>query len=175
MVKGCQKANRRSQEEVFRLYSDQMFRISYRYTRNQPEAEDVMIRSFTKVFEQIASFQFRGDGSLAAWIRKIVVNESLMWLRRTHNFRMTESIEDRMLPVDLSQANRLSEDDIYKLVTQLPTGYRTVFNLAVVEGYNHQEVAELLGIEESTSRSQLFKAKNMLKVLLAKEGLHFGT
>lgn len=131
--------------------------------------------SFTKAFRHITSFRPQGEGSLHAWLRKIVVNESLGWLRRRHNFNMVESLDDTLPVPDLNEVCHLPAEDILRLVMELPAGYRTVFNLHVVEGYSHQEIAEQLGISESTARTQLFKAKAQLKKMLIREGFQYGT
>lgn len=104
-----------------------------------------------------------------------MINESLMWLRRRHNFHLTETLDETTPEPSMDQFSQLEAEDIYRFITELPTGYRTVFNLSVVEGYSHQEIAESLKITESTSRSQLFKAKALLKKLLTQEGFHYGT
>jgi len=175
IIRGCQKGKREAQEELFNLYSDRMFRLSCRYVKQGADAEDIVIRVFNKVFEHISGFKYEGAGSLEAWIRKIVVNESLMWLRKRHNFNMTESIEECAPQIDLALLSELEAQDIYKLIGQLPIGYRTVFNLFVIEGYSHEEIATMLNINEGTSRSQLYKAKSLLKKTLSKEGFQYGT
>jgi RNA polymerase sigma-70 factor (ECF subfamily) len=175
IIKGCQRGRGAAQEKLFTHYSDRMFRLCCRYIKLQEDAEDVVIRAFNKVFESISKFRHEGEGSLEAWIRKIVVNESLMWLRKRHNFNMIESIEDTLPQVDLSALGELDATEIYELIAQLPTGYRTVFNLFIIEGYNHEEIAAMLNINEGTSRSQLFKAKNLLKKALTREGFQYGT
>ena len=152
-----------------------MYRLSFRYIKSQVDTEDVLITSFTKIFKSIHTFQNQGPGSLEGWIRKIVVNESLMWLRRRHNFNLTEALDENLPEHDLSQFSQLEAEDICKMISNLPTGYRTIFNLSVVEGYNHQEIAKMLSIAESTSRTQLFKAKALLKKILTQEGFHYGT
>ena len=157
------------------MFANRMFRLAFRYIKSQVDAEDVVITSFTKVFKGIQTFKFQEEGSLEGWIRKIVVNESLMWLRRRHNFNLTESLDEGMPEPDLAQFSQLEANDIYKMIAELPTGYRTVFNLNVVEGYSHQEIAAMLSVAESTSRTQLFKAKALLKKMLTKEGFHYGT
>ena len=98
-----------------------------------------------------------------------------MWLRRRHNFNLTEALDENLPEHDLSQFSQLEAEDICKMISNLPTGYRTIFNLSVVEGYNHQEIAKMLSIAESTSRTQLFKAKALLKKILTQEGFHYGT
>jgi len=134
-----------------------------------------MIVAFTKVYNHVNGFNYAGEGSFKGWIKKIMINESLMWLRRRHNFHLTESLDESTPAPTLEQFSNLEMEDIYRLITELPVGYRTVFNLCVVEGYDHQEIATLLDITESTSRSQLFKAKALLKKMLTKEGFHYGT
>lgn len=131
--------------------------------------------AFTKVFAHIGSFQDRGDGSLEGWIRKVVVNESLMWLRRRHNFNLTESIDSNTDYIDLGGFSELPAEEICRFMAELPNGYRTVFNLFVIEGYNHAEIAGMLEISENTSRSQLYKAKALLKKILTREGFQYGT
>jgi len=175
LVKRCQQTDRKAQELLYARFADKMFRVGYRYMKNDVETEDVIIVAFGKAFKSIRSFKYQGPGSLEAWLRKIVVNESLMGLRKSHNFNLTESIDDRVPEADLKQFSECGADDIYKMITQLPTGYRTVFNLNTIEGYHHEEIATMLGISEGTSRSQLFKAKALLKKMLTREGFHYGT
>lgn len=134
-----------------------------------------MISGFTKIYQHVSTFRYEGAGSLNGWMKRIMINESLMWLRRRHNFHLTETLDETTPEPSMDQFSQLEAEDIYRFITELPTGYRTVFNLSVVEGYSHQEIAESLKITESTSRSQLFKAKALLKKLLTQEGFHYGT
>ena len=131
--------------------------------------------AFTKVFANLSGFTERGEGSFEGWLRKVVVNESLMWLRRRHNFNMTETLGEDTDHVDLDAFSGLPAEEISRFILELPNGYRTVFNLFVIEGYTHAEIADLLEISESTSRTQLFKAKMLLKKTLTQEGFHYGT
>jgi RNA polymerase sigma factor (sigma-70 family) len=175
LVKRCQQTDRKAQELLYARFADRMFRVGFRYVKSEMETEDVIIVAFGNAFKSIRSFKYRGPGSLEAWLRKIVINESLMWLRKRHNFNLTETIDERVPEASLKQFSESGADDIYKMITQLPTGYRTVFNLNVIEGYSHEEIGTLLGISEGTSRSQLFKAKALLKKMLTREGFHYGT
>ncbi len=152
-----------------------MFRLVSRYIKSTVDSEDVLIMAFTKVFANISSFSDRGEGSFEGWIRKVVVNEALMWLRRRHNFNMTETLGEGSDPVDLGAFSGLPAEEISRFISELPNGYRTVFNLFVIEGYTHLEIAGMLEISESTSRTQLFKAKTLLKKTLTQEGFHYGT
>jgi RNA polymerase sigma factor (sigma-70 family) len=175
LVKRCKQNDRRAQEQLYALYADRLYRLAYRYIKSDEEAEDVLMTAFTKIFNGIGNFIYQGEGCTEGWMRKIVVNESLMWLRRSHNFNLTESLEASLPEPDLNAFSEQEAEDIYYFITQLPTGYRTVFNLSVIEGFNHAEIAGMLQISENTSRSQLFKAKTMLKKMLIQEGYHYGT
>jgi RNA polymerase sigma factor (sigma-70 family) len=175
IITQCQKADKRAQQLLYAQYADGMLRLALRYVKSQPDAEDTLIIAFTKVFKSIRNFNYQGDGSLVGWIRKIVVNESLMLLRKKHNFNLTESLDEALPEPDLTSFSELNAEDILLMIAQLPTGYRTVFNLSVIEGYTHDEIAVLLSIKEATSRSQLFKAKALLKKMLLKEGYYYGT
>jgi RNA polymerase sigma factor (sigma-70 family) len=175
LIRRCQKAESKAQKVLYDRFADRMFRVSFRYIKNQVDAEDIIMMAFTKIFGQIAKFAYQGEGSLEGWIRKIVVNESLMWLRRRHNFLMSESIDLSQPEPEILQLSELEAKDILAMVAQLPTGYRTVFNLFTMEGYTHKEIGAMLEISENTSRSQLFKAKALLQKMLTQEGFQYGT
>lgn len=141
-----------------------MFGVLKRYIRNREDAEDVLVEAFFKVLTKLD--HFRGDGSFEGWIRRIVVNEALMFLRKQHNFNMTLELTDFDMPTTTNVMDDLAAQDILKLLDQLPTGYRTIFNLYILEGYKHREIAELLGISINTSKSQLILAKKRLGALV---------
>ena len=145
-----------------------MFGVCKRYLKTREDAEDVLVESFFKVLTNI--HQFKGTGSLEGWIRRIVVNEALMFLRRRHNFSMTVEINNIDAPAPAKAMTRLAEQEILKLLDELPTGYRTIFNLYVLEGYKHREIAEMLGISINTSKSQLILARKRLQELLEQAG-----
>ncbi len=175
LIKRCQNGERKAQELVYLQFSDSMFRISMRYVKNEEDAQDILVMAFNKVFKSINTFNYWGNGSFEAWIRKVVINEALMWLRKNHNFNLNENLDHITPEPDLSDLSRLEAEDILQMIFKLPTGYRTVFNLCVIEGYSHEEISQLLNISDGTSRSQLFKAKSLLKKMLTKEGYHYGT
>ncbi|HEY9005150.1 MAG TPA: sigma-70 family RNA polymerase sigma factor [Ohtaekwangia sp.] len=175
LIKKCQRGSRSAQEQLYARYADRLYRLAYRYIKSDTDAEDVIMLSFAKVFSSIGSFVYRGEGCTEGWMRRIVVNEALMWLRKKHNFNLTESLDATLQEPDLQPYGQMDAEDVYQFVLLLPTGYRTVFNLSVIEGYNHAEIAALLQINENTSRSQLFKAKTLLKKMLTREGYHYGT
>lgn len=175
LVRKCQRGNHQAQKALFDIYANRFYRLMIRYVKTQEDAEDLIMIAFTKVFSNIGKFTLQDDGGLEAWIRKIMVNEALMWLRRKHNFNLTETIDASNPEHDIEALQGLDGEYLYQLIVELPAGYRTVFNLAVVEGYDHQEIAIMLGISEGTSRSQLFKARQILKRKILDEGFQYGT
>jgi len=129
------------------------------------EAEDILVCGFTKVFRKID--QFKGDGSFEGWIRRIMVNESLTYIRKNKSMFLEVEIEKAEREPDYTQMhNQLEVEDLQKIIDQLPTGYKTVFNLYAIEGFSHKEIAEKLGINENTSKSQLSRARVHLQKLL---------
>jgi RNA polymerase sigma factor (sigma-70 family) len=175
IVRKCQRHEKKAQEILFELHANSMYRLCFRYIKIPADTEDVMITAFNKIYKHIERFSFVGEGSLRAWMKKIMINESLMWLRRRHHFHLTETLDESTPEPGPEQVSLMDSEDIYRFITELPIGYRTVFNLSVVEGYTHQEIAVALNITESTSRTQLFKAKALLKKMLTQEGFHYGT
>ena len=167
LINLCQKEDPKAQEILYDRFAIKMFRTCYRYLKNEQDAEDVMISGFVKVFKNIHKFENRHQYSLEAWIRRIMVNESLMLLRKNNQFTFVDEFPEIKSHDTILPDSNLRAEDLYKLVRQLPNGYRTVFNLYVIEGYSHKEIAGQLGVSENTSKSQLSKAKAMLRRLLA--------
>ena len=141
-----------------------MLGVCRQYIKDIHFAEDVMIDGFVKVFKNLRSFRF--EGSFEGWIRRILVNESLMWLRKRHNFNISIESSNIEIKTTITAQDKLQEQDILKLLDKLPIGYRTVFNLYVIEGYKHREIAEILGVSINTSKSQLILAKKRLKSMI---------
>jgi RNA polymerase sigma factor (sigma-70 family) len=175
LVRRCKRGDLKSQQRLYDLFSDRFFRLAFRYVKNQTEAEDVVMMAFVKIFTYMEKFAWRDVGSLEAWMRKILINESLMALRKKHNFYLTETLDVENPVHDVEIFEQTDTDYLYQLILELPDGYRTVFNLFAIEGYDHSEIAELLSITESTSRSQLFKARQILIRKINQEGFHYGT
>lgn len=147
---------------LFDQFSPKMMGVCKRYLKSQEDAEDVLIEAFYKIFDHLP--QFKAEGSFEGWIRRIVVNEALMFLRRRHNFNLTVEIDNNLdVKTTFSSQDQLEAQDILALLDRLPTGYRTVFNLYVLEGYKHREIAEILDISINTSKSQLILAKKKLQ------------
>jgi RNA polymerase sigma-70 factor (ECF subfamily) len=171
LISGCRKGHRQAQREVYEKLSPKMLGLCRRYIKDSNEAESVMITGFLKVFDKID--QFSGEGSFEGWVRRIMVNESLLYLRKNKGMYIEVDIEyaDLEPNYDLASAN-LQTEDLLKLVNSLPVGYRTVFNMFAIEGYSHQEIANKLQISENTSKSQLSRARKMLqKQIIEKEAM----
>ncbi|MGZ5286259.1 MAG: RNA polymerase sigma factor [Flavisolibacter sp.] len=153
------------QQELYQRFAPKMYAVCLRYASNTEEAEDILQEGFIKIFNKIGSF--RGEGSFEGWIRRIFVNTAIEQFRKkTYLKPITEAEESTVEGKYLSVLDTLAEKDIIRLVQQLSPGYRTVFNMYVIEGYTHKQIAELLGISEGTSKSQLSRAKLILQDLV---------
>ena len=164
LIKGCLKEDESSQRELFRKYAGKMLGVCQRYAHNSGDAEDIVQDAFIKVFEKI--HQFKNEGSFEGWVRKIVVNTALKkytvirYDKEVSGYEITDRNESSM---EASAYSHLNEKELLGMINNLPDGYRLVFNLYVIEGYQHEEIAQMLKIQPGTSRSQLVKARNMLK------------
>ena len=162
MIEGCKKGNRQAQKLLYNHFSGKMYALCCRYVKDKMEAEDVLVTSFTKILERIG--QYKGDGSFEGWIRRIMVNESLSYLRRNKNMYLEADIEAADHEPNYERLDsQLEAQDLLKLISELPSGYRIVFNLYAIDGYSHKEIGEQLGINESTSKSQLSRARSLLQ------------
>ena len=171
MIDGCRANDRRVQRTVYDHFSPLMSAVARRYCRRDADADDVLVAAFFRVFDKIDSFS--ENGSFEGWIRRIVVNEALMLLRKKHALKQPTELSEvkpSSFAIPATAADRLAEQDILDLLDTMPTGYRTVFNLYVIEGYKHREIAEQLGISINTSKSQLILAKKRLREQLVKMG-----
>ena len=162
LIRGCMESDRRMQEELYRRFSPRMYAVCLRYAGNAEEAEDILQEGFIKVFKKLDSF--RNEGSFEGWIRRIFVNTAIEHFRRKkYLLPVTEKEENTIEGKYTSVLDDLGAKDIMALVQELSPGYRTVFNMYVVEGYTHKEIADQLGISEGTSKSQLSRAKVILQ------------
>ena len=161
IISGCLKENRTCQKALYERYSGKMYALCLRYARHRLEAEDILQEGFIRVFEKLHTF--KGLGSLESWIRRIMINMAIKNYRKL-NFNIEQlGLEDYQIRgVAPDVYSSLSIDELMNLISELPEGYRIVFNLFVIEGYPHREIAEMLGIKESTSRSQLAKARRLI-------------
>lgn len=164
LIRGCLQEDAFCQKETFNRFAGRMLGVCNRYARNSADAEDILQDAFIKVFAKI--YQFKFTGSFEGWIRRIIVNTALKKysLRRYEKEVAGYEITDRDGSImEPSAYGHLTEKDLLVLVNNLPDGYRLIFNLYVIEGYQHDEIAAMLGIQPGTSRSQLVKARNMLQ------------
>ena len=162
-----------AQKALFDHLADPMMALCCRYLKSREDAEEVLLDGFYKFFSHLKEFRYQGEAALYAWLKRIMVNECLMFLRRRHAFSMVpeKMVED--LPLNVEPLADLSAAEIFELIVQLPVGYRTVFNLHVIEGMEHREIAKLMGISEGTSKSQLSKARLLLQKMLMKKGINY--
>jgi RNA polymerase sigma factor (sigma-70 family) len=165
LIERCRLLDTRAQRTLYDRFAPKMLGVCRRYLSSREDAEDILVEAMFKVFENIESYS--GMGSFEGWIRRIVVNESLMFLRKRKMLLVepeTVDLQNSLSHSDpLSIEHQLAAQDILNLLDRLPIGYRTVFNLYVIEGYKHIEIAELLGISINTSKSQLILAKDRMR------------
>ena len=154
--------------EFYSLYAEQLAGICSRYITDENDMKDVFQESLVHIITHISDFTYRGAGSLTAWASRIVVNESLRFLRDTkrHELLLLDREVADEPEADDPPISDVPPEEIHRMVSQLPTGYRTVFNLYVFENKSHQEIATLLGIKEKSSASQLSRAKNLLAKMI---------
>lgn len=160
LIERCKNHELKAQEELYRLFSVKLFSVSLKYSRNRHEAEDNLQDSFITIFNKIGQYNFKG--SFEGWMRRITVNTVLQKYRGQDVFDIVneEAIEDVVIEVD---EDTLSMDFLLKIVQELPDRYRMVFNLYVLDGYSHKEVAEMLNISDGTSKSNLARARMILR------------
>jgi len=160
LIKKAIANQRDAQQQLFAKYSPKMLGVCRQYVKDMHHAEDLLLQGFLKVFTNLDKFKF--EGSFEGWIRRIMVNTCITYLRKKNVIDVTD--EDYVFNDAATESlENTSVEDIQKLIDQLPEGYKMVFNLYAIEGYKHSEIAEQLGISESTSKSQLFKARKLLQ------------
>ncbi len=174
LIERCRQFDAKAQKMLYDQFAPKMLGVCRRYVRNRDDAEDVLIESMYKVFEKIDSF--KAEGSFEGWIRRIVVNELLMFLRKKRLLTIDLDVSDiavqNLERLPWSENREIDSDfavaDIMRALDTLPNGYKTVFNLYVLDGFKHAEIAEMLNISVNTSKSQLILAKKRLQSELEK-------
>ena len=163
LVRACIKGNPRAQKALFDKYAQKMFSVCLRYMRKTEEAEDALQDSFIKIFCKLPNFKY--EGVLEGWIRRIVVNSCLDQIRKNSKFLNDVQAEKVEYKLDQNSfiAENLMAQDLMNLIQKMPDGYRVVFNMFAIEGFSHQEISEHLGITESTSKSQYLRARAYLR------------
>jgi RNA polymerase sigma-70 factor (ECF subfamily) len=159
----CARGEKPACRELYDSCAGRLLALSTRYVGSVDAAEDILQDSFIKVFSSIGSFRYQGEGSLYAWIRRIVINRSLDWLR-IQKKNGTVPIEEARTSSEIEEKDVcvIPEDVLARMVEELPDGYRTVFNLFAIDGFSHREIGRMLGIKEKTSSSQYFRARALL-------------
>ena len=170
VIESCKQGDVRAQYQLYSLYSKAMYNICYRMTNMQEEAEDMLQESFSYAFNKLGSFRY--ESSFGAWLKRIVVNTCINHLKKRRVDLVYTEQQNEPLPedehVDYAEI-RFKVDRVMKAMEQLPEGYRVVFSLYLLEGYDHKEIAEILGVTESTSKSQFLRAKQKIKDMLSHE------
>lgn len=168
LIQACIREDKAAQKQLYDLFAAKMYFVCLRYARHELEAQDMLQDGFIKVFDNLA--QFKSNGSFEGWVRRIMVNASLNYCRKSSFKNEQIGIEDYQdKVVDSKAISRMSEKELLALIQRLPNGYRMVFNLYVIEGYSHKEIGEMLDISESTSRSQLAKSRKWMQKLLMEQ------
>lgn len=169
----CRQNDKKAQKALYDRFAMQMFIVCRRYLPLREAAEEVVMNGFLKIFQNIKTFDYHGESSLVAWIKKIMVNECLMELRKQHSFLQLpgDELPDSVCADDA--LDRITIEEIHSLVILLPIGYRTVFNMHAMENYSHAEIANHLGISEGTSKSQFHKARKQLQQMVNAQNTYY--
>lgn len=167
IIQGCKDKQGSAQRQLYELVAGRMMGVCLRYAKDDEEAKDLLQEGFIKVFQQIDVF--RGEGSFEGWIKKIFINTALESIRKKK--LLTQPLEDEEDASDnfLIQENKLEAKELLQMIRKLPDGYRVVFNLYAIEGFNHREIAQQLNITEGTSKSQYARARQFLQKVLTEE------
>ncbi|MBO7572933.1 MAG: sigma-70 family RNA polymerase sigma factor [Bacteroidales bacterium] len=167
LIRKCQQKSRRAFEELYKKFSPFVYGICLRYAKDRDEAQDILQDCFIKVMERIGEFKFQG--SFDGWLQRMAVNESLNHLKLMWNSVQEIADDDTTEDESADIVSDMSAKELVEAISKLPDGYRTIFNMYVVEGYQHNEIAEILNIKEATSRSQLKKAREQLILIISND------
>ena len=164
------------QKRIYDTFVKRLFRLCVRYVKVEEDAQELLMNGFLKFFRSVDKIEFRGENSIEPYLKKVMINECLMFLRqkKISEVSLVEIIDNELIS-NLSAYENIDEEEIYGLILNLPDGYRTVFNLFAIEGFSHQEIAKKLKISENTSKTQLHKARLILQTALQKRGYDYGT
>lgn len=172
-LEDARSGNAAAQKYLFDHLADPMMALCCRYVRNRADAEELVLDGFYKFFTHLKDFRYQGEAALYAWLKTIMVRECLMFLRRRRAFSMLSAEVAEEIAPDVEPLAGMSAAEIFDLIVMLPVGYRTIFNLFVIEGMGHKEIAKALDVTEGTSKSQLSKAKILLQKMLEQKGINY--
>ena len=168
IIKGCARGNAQAQEQLYQRFSSKMFGVCLRYSSNRMEAEDTLHEGFMKVYRNIEKYSYKG--SFEGWVRRIMINCALKKFQKEKKLYLKQDdineiydLKEEYIPTGI---DRLNASDMTKMIQKLAPGFRMVFNLYAIEGYSHKEIGEMMGISESTSKSQLSRARIILQKML---------
>ncbi|QES90431.1 RNA polymerase sigma factor [Rhizosphaericola mali] len=174
LIHHCKSGKRLAQKQLFELYANGVMVICFRYVKDRVDAEELMLNSFTQFFKKMDFFNYRGAGSVSAYLKKIAINESLQFLRSKKSIYLHSELTDVVEDNSEDSLDKMSAKEIMDCLMTLPDGYRTIFNLYVLESWTHEEIAQSLQISTGTSKSQLSKARKMMQKILT-ENKRYGT
>lgn len=169
LIKKATSGNRDAQERLYKKHAPKMLSVCRQYIKDIHFAEDVMVQGFLKMFNKLETFKF--EGSFEGWLRRIMIRESISYLRKQQFVVYDDEVYEKNQSEEISQSTDLDTEHIQKLIDALPQGYKMVFVLYTVEGYKHKEIAEMLSITESTSKTQLLKARKLLQEQLRQQNI----
>ncbi|MBL6449486.1 RNA polymerase sigma factor [Fulvivirga sp. 29W222] len=172
VIARCLQGDRYAQSQLYKLYSKAMFNVCYRMTNNFDDAEDVLQEAFISAFRNLQSY--KGDAAFGAWLKRIVINKAINFIKKkqVEFAEVQDNIADEEYPPVEYTNGMMDVNRVKRALTLLPDGYRLVFSLYLIEGYDHSEIAQILGITESTSKSQFNRSKKKLKEILQKEVIY---
>lgn len=174
LIKEASQGSAAAQKCLFDELSGKLWPLCLRYLKNREDAEEILLDCFYKIFKKLEAFKYINDSAFHGWIKRICINECLSFLRKKNSFSIVSESAAEELTLDEDMLQGLESEEIYRMILQLPTGYRTVFNLSIIDGLDHKEIADLLGISEGSSRSQLSKARTLLQKMLVQKGIEYG-
>ena len=164
------KGDARAMDRLYAEYADYLTGVCARYVPGREDLHDVLQESFIKIFMKISNFEYRGKGSLQAWMTRIVINEALHFLRDQNGKMFVDTVQEPTdIPAQEPEVSGLTEEQLMNMIERLPPGYRIVFNLFVIEGKSHKEIAQILNIKPDTSASQFYKARNLLAKMIKEQ------
>lgn len=170
LIKKVIKGHPRAQKTFYEMFAPKMYGVAIRYSRDRDEANDILQEGFIKIFNNLHSF--RSEGSLEGWVRRTIVNTAINYYKKNVKHHHQANMDMVMIFEEsdtVSAIDKMSADELLQKISELPDGYRTVFNLNVIEGYTHKEIGEMLDISENTSKSQLARAKSYLQKRIVKK------
>lgn len=170
LIKKVLQGNSQAQKAFYDLFASKMYGVALRYARDRDEANDILQEGFVKVFSNLSSF--RNEGSLEGWVRRTVVNTAINYYKKQVKHRNAADFDMVMIFEEsevVSAVDQMSANELLEKINELPDGYRTVFNLNIIEGYTHKEIGEMLDISENTSKSQLARARSYLQKRIIKK------